>query len=92
MGARCGIDEATLQSGAASGFPGAGDNDAGDVLSAKVGIELWNSKARALTANLLRQAITSRAADYQSARQGELQRGIKPDDATQVVITDNDYK
>lgn len=92
VGARCGIDEATLQSGAASGLPGAGDNDAGDVLSVKIGIDLWAGPARSLTLTLLRQAITTRSADYQAARQGEIKRGIKPEDATLVVITNNDFK
>ena len=42
VGAKCGFDESTLQGGAASGLPGAGDNDEGDVISIKI-ISLYTS-------------------------------------------------
>lgn len=92
VGTRCGFDEQTLQDGPASGFPGAGDNDRGDVISVKIGIDLWRSFGAALSVDQLRQAILAQTAHYQAARAVEILQGIKEADATNVVITDNDYK
>ena len=92
VGARCGFDERTLQEGAASGLPGAGGNDEGDVISVKIGIELWRSAGAALSADQLRRAILAQTANYQAARAREISKGIKEADATNVVIADNDYK
>lgn len=92
VGTRCGFDEKTLQEGAASGFPGAGGNDEGDVLSTRIGVELWKNKGLSLTASDLLAAILARTSDYVAARAKEIAGGIKPDKATNVVITNNDYK
>lgn len=92
VGSKCGFDESTLQGGAASGLPGAGDNDEGDVISVKIGIDLWNSSGLGLTADILRKAIIAHGQDYIAARSREIRQGVKPDNATNVVITDNDYK
>lgn len=92
VGTKCGFDEPTLQGGAASGFPGAGDNDEGDVISVKIGIDLWNSSGPGLNTDTLRKAIISHAADYMAAQNREIRQGIKEENATNVVITDNDYK
>lgn len=91
-GTRCGFDAATLHAGAASGLPTAGLNDQGDVISVQIGIDLWTSAGLGLTAGQLCRAIVARAGDDQAARQAELQRGVLPDKASNVVITDNDYK
>lgn len=92
VGTKCGIDEKTLQQGAASGFPGAGDNDEGDVISIKIGIELWKNFGMAINCDSIRNAILSKRQDYLFARQREINSGIKPDDATNIIITENDYK
>lgn len=92
VGARCGFDERTLQEGAASGLPGAGDNDEGDVISVKIGIDLWRSAGPALTEDKLRLAILAQTSTYLAARAGEIAKGVAASKATNVVITDNDYK
>ena len=92
VGVRCGFDEQTLQEGAASGFPGAGGNDQGDVISVKIGIDLWRSFGATLSMDQLRRAILAQTANYQAARTREISQGIKEADATNVVITNNDYK
>jgi hypothetical protein len=90
--AKCGFDEPTLQGGAASGLPGAGDNDEGDVISVKIGIDLWLKSGFNLTADDIRKAIIARAADYIAARDKEIKSGVKAENAINVVIGDNDYK
>ncbi|BBA37013.1 hypothetical protein sS8_5090 [Methylocaldum marinum] len=92
VGTKCGFDEKTLQDGAASGLPGAGDNDEGDVISVKIGVDLWKSVGINLTQETLRKAIISQASNYISARNREISKGVKAEDATNVVITNNDYK
>lgn len=92
IGTKCGFDENTLQGGAASGLPGAGGNDEGDVISVKIGIDLWKSSGLMLSADVLRKAILSHKESYIAARKQEINSGIKAEKATYVVITDNDYK
>ena len=92
VGTKCGIDEETLQRGAASGFPGAGDNDGGDMISIKIGIELWKSFGVSVSCESIRKAIIACRQKYLSVRQQEIKNGIKPEDATNIVITNNDYK
>lgn len=75
MGTKCGFNESTLQGGAASGLPGAGDNDEGDVISVKIGIDLRNNAGLGLTVNKLQQAIISNRVNYLSARSKEIARG-----------------
>ncbi len=92
VGAKCGFEEPALQGGAASGLPGAGDNDEGDIISIKIGIDLWKSSGLGLKADTLQKAITSHATDYIAARNHEIKQGMKVEKATNVVISDNDYK
>lgn len=92
VGTKCGFDERTLQGGAASGLPGAGDNDQGDVISVKIGVDLWKSAGLGLTADILRKSILAQSTQYLAARQAEINGGTKAENATNVVITDNDYK
>ncbi len=92
VGTRCGFDEQTLQEGAASGLPGAGGNDQGDIISVKIGVDLWRGFGATLSADQLRRAILAQTANYQAARAREIGQGIKEADATNVVITNNDYK
>lgn len=92
IGTKCGFDENTLQGGAASGFPGAGDNDEGDVISIKIGIDLWRNFGLNITTDVLRKSIISKAADYLAARNREIENGVKAENAANVVITGNDYK
>ena len=92
VGTKCGLDETTLQGGAASGLPGAGDNDEGDVISVKIGIDLWKSAGFGLDADTLRRSILAQSAKYLAARQNEINSGIMSENAINVVITDNDYK
>lgn len=92
IGTLCGFDETTLQAGAASGLPGAGDNDEGDVISVKIGIALWKKYGLKIDATILQKAITAQAATYLAARNMEIKKGIKAEKATNVVITNNDYK
>jgi hypothetical protein len=86
------VRSVVLLQGGASGFPGAGDNDEGDVISVKIGIDLWNSSGLGLNTDTLRKAIISHAADYIAAQNREIRQGIKEENTTNVVITDNDYK
>lgn len=92
VGSFCGFDEATLQGGAASGLPGAGGNDEGDIVSVKIGIDLWKFHGSNLTAGILCKAIVSNTAAFVDARRRELANGTSADRATNVVIVDNDYK
>lgn len=92
VGTRCGFDERELQEGAASNLPGAGGNDEGDVISVKIGIDLWKGPGLGLDEKALRMAIIARTGDYQSARAREIAGGAAPGKATNVVITDNDFK
>ena len=92
VGTKCGFDEPTLQGGAASGLPGAGDNDEGDVVSVEIGIDLWLKFGFNLTVDDIRKAIIAKAADYIAARDKEIKSGVKAENVTNVVIVDNDYK
>lgn len=92
VGTRCGFDEATLQTGAASNLPGVGSNDEGDVISVAIGVRLWNSHGLDITAQHLLESITANAENYKSARLREIKNGIPEEKATNVVISNNDYK
>lgn len=92
VGTVCGFDENTLQSGAAAGLPGFGDNDEGDVISVKIGINLWRNFNLNINASIVQNAIISQADNYRAARARELKKGLSADKATNVIIIDNDYK
>lgn len=92
VGTKCGFSEQMLQDGAASGLPFAGDNDEGDVISVRIGIELWRNCGLKLTADHIRRAILAHTEDYIAARKREIDSGKKPEEASNVVIADNDYK
>lgn len=64
VGRAAGFDAQTLQDYAASGAPGTGTNDEGDVLSVQIGIDLWDEYQLTLTQEQLHQAIISHLQDY----------------------------
>jgi len=64
VGRAAGFTSQTLQDYAASGLPGAGKNDAGDVLSVQIGIDLWDEYQLTLTQDQLHEAIVSHLQDY----------------------------
>lgn len=69
VGRAAGFDAQTLQDYAASGYPGAGTNDEGDVLSIQIGIDLWDVNQMALTQSQLHEAILSHLQDYLNIQQ-----------------------
>jgi|DewCreStandDraft_4_1066084.scaffolds.fasta_scaffold22540_1 hypothetical protein len=69
VGRAAGFAAQTLQDYAASGLPGAGKNDDGDVLSVQIGIDLWDEHQIALTQEQLHQAILSHLQDYLDIQQ-----------------------
>lgn len=69
VGRAAGFTGQTLQDYAASGLPGAGKNDDGDVLSVQIGIDLWDEYQLALTQEQLHEAIVSHLQDYLDIQQ-----------------------
>jgi len=69
VGRAAGFSAQTLQDYAASGLPGAGKNDEGDVLSVQIGIDLWGEYQLALTQEQLHEAIISHIQDYLNIQQ-----------------------
>lgn len=69
VGRAAGFDAQTLHRYAASGYPGAGKNDEGDVLSVQIGIDLWDANQMALTELQLHEAIVSHLQDYLDIQQ-----------------------
>lgn len=59
----------TLQDYAASNLPGAGKNDASDVLSVQIGIDLWDVHQLTLTQDRLHEAIVSHLQGYLNIQQ-----------------------
>lgn len=64
VGRAAGFSGKTLQDFAASGLPGTGKNDEGDVLSVQIGIDLWDEHQLSLTEEQLHEAIISHLQDY----------------------------
>lgn len=64
VGRAAGFSAQTLQDYAASGLPGAGKNDDGDVLSVQIGIDLWDEYQLTLTQDQLHDAIVSHLQNY----------------------------
>lgn len=71
VGRSIGFDAQTLQDYAASGYPGVGKHDEGDVLSMQIGIDLWDANQVALTELQLHDAILSHLQDYLDIRQAD---------------------
>lgn len=69
VGRAAGFTGQTLQDYAASGLPGAGKNDDGDVLSVQIGIDLWDEYQLAITQEQLHEAIISHLQDYLDIQQ-----------------------
>lgn len=69
VGRAAGFTGQTLQDYAASGLPGAGKNDDGDVLSVQIGIDLWDEYQLALIQEQLHEAIVSHLQDYLDIQQ-----------------------
>ncbi len=69
VGRAAGFTAQTLQDYAASGLPGAGKNDDGDVLSVQIGIDLWDEYQLTLTQEQLHEAIVSHLQDYLDIQQ-----------------------
>ena len=92
VGGRCGFDEQTLQTAAAAENPLTGTNDEGDVISVKIGVDLWQAFGLNLTAEELRSAIVEKRPNYLAARVREIAAGVAAEKPTNVVISNNDCK
>jgi len=64
-----GFNDQTLQDYAASGLPGTGANDEGDILSMQIGADLWDAVQTGLTQSQLHEAVLSRLQDYLDIQQ-----------------------
>jgi len=69
VGSAAGFSSDTLQEGANLGDAFTGVNDAGDVLSTQIGIDLWNEYGLDLTKEQLHQAILDNTDNYLNIQQ-----------------------